>query len=694
MADAPGAMLVAEIGALFTRVTLVDDVDGESRIVGHAQASTTSEAPYQNVLYGVLEAIAQISEMTGRQLVRDGQLIMPQQSGGDGVNHMVAVTSAAGPMMLVITAIAEAFSGRSAMRASRATYTAVLQLVTLDDAVSQAARAPTDPSWIEQQVEALLHLRPDAVLIAGGLEHGAVEAVNRLAHIVGLTALRTRVDGQGQQLQTEARPVIYAGNSAAREQVIAALADRAEITVVDNLRPDLDRECLDPTRQELIRLYAKQILPRLPGWSTLRQMSAMPPRTVCDAEGLLTRFLAERTKRRVLSLDIGAGTSVMMYAAPGRFHPTVLGTVGTVYGLTELLAQRGVERIARWLPFAIEPRALTERLLNRALRPQALPASREDLYLEHALIREALNLAREALVDEIKSEDYDWVLASGGGLIHAPEPGLALLTILDGLEPHGAHDHPIIDIHLDVLGLLPASGALAWFRPDAAVSVIDHDLLRNMPLASVMVLLGEGEPGTQAAEVTLTTVGGATETLVVRHGTIGRLPLPLGHYGHVTVRPSPTVRVGLAAPGEVVSSEGGDIAGSMLGLVIDARGRPLRLPEDSLHRRARLWEWLVALGAEQGPCPYLGEDASVALNQAKPAINGVAASPLPTADSAEARLAGSREARGRGAGRRINLDALRDKSSPPPSSAGDDLDALRQKLEKPKKRGWFGRGKR
>jgi len=696
MADALGAVLVAEIGSLITRVTLVDDVDGESRMVGHAEVTSSADLPYQNVLYGVLEAVAQISEMTGRQLLRDGQLMMPQSSEGNGVNHLIAVTSAAGPMTLVITAIASAFSGRSALRASRATYTTVLQMVTLDEATGRAAQKPNGGSWAERQVEALLRLRPDAVLIAGGLEHGASAPVRRLAHLVGLTALRPGIADQvlpGRPVT--ARPVIFAGNGAIRDQVIAALSDRAEIFVVENLRPTLDQERLDPTRQELARLYEKLILPRLPGWSDLQRLSAAPTRAVCAAESLLTRFLAERTGRRVLTVDVGSSASTMLYAAPGSFHPAILGAVGTGYGLTELLAQRGVEAVARWLPFPITTQALTDRLLNRALRPQVLPSSREDLYIEHALLREALRLTRDALLDEIASADYDWVLATGGGMIHAPQPGLALLTLLDGLEPDGAHDHPIIDVYLDSLGLLPVSGALAELRPDAAVSLIDRDLLRNVPLAAVLVLLGEGSAGAPAAEVELTTVGGATERLVVRHGDIARLALPPGRFGQVTVRPQPAVRVGLAAPGETVSSEGGDIAGSLLGLVIDARGRPLHLPADAATRRARIWEWLEALGVEQGGNPY----AAGAPVPAEPAMamNGALAPTLAGEGvTLEAPVAGTGEvAAGPTGGQRISLDELRaeepTRSPSGPVPAPDDLDALRKTVETPKKGGWFGR---
>ena len=117
MAETLGAVLVAEVGSLITRVTLIDQVEGESRMVGHAETSSSVEAPYNNALYGILEAAAAISEMTGRQLLRDGQLIMPQSSERDGVNQVVVATSAAGTMGLVITAIAADVSARSAVHA-------------------------------------------------------------------------------------------------------------------------------------------------------------------------------------------------------------------------------------------------------------------------------------------------------------------------------------------------------------------------------------------------------------------------------------------------------------------------------------------------------------------------------------------------------------------------------------------------
>jgi hypothetical protein len=698
MADSLGSVLVAEIGSLITRVTLVDQVDGESRMIGHAETSSSIEPPYQNALYGVLEATAQISELTGRQLLREGQLIMPQTIDRDGINQLVVVTSAAGAMTLVITAIAADVSARSALHASRATYTALLQSVTLDDAAGQPLVGTGDLSWIERQVQSLLNLRPDAVLIAGGLEHGAVDAVNRLAHIVGLTAVSTTVDSSGQQRQDiTARPVIYAGNSDARERVVEALSDRAEIFVVENLRPALDQERLEPTRHELGRLYEKQILPRLPGIAGLRRMCRAPIRTVCDASGLVARFMAERAGRRLLLVDSGASSSSAFYAAPGRYHPAVLGTCGVAYGLSTILAERGVAALARWLPFPISEAELTHRLLNKQLRPHLLPASPEDLAIDLALARESIAMALAALRDEIAPDDYDWLIACGGPLAHVPHPGMALLALLDAAQPGTGQGQPILDIHLDSLGLVPVVGAMATLDPEAAVTIFDRDLRGNTVLATCVTPLGEGRPGEVALELEMTVVGGKTERRTVHHGELVRLPLTQGRYAQLTLRPAADVRIGRAAPGEVVVSDPAGIAGSALGLVIDARGRPLELPADERQRCLKIWEWLVALGAERGPSPYVEARRPIST----PISTPIEAPTPPPAPRARPAPEGAPKA---AAGKRISLSELAAQEGlrlpeplqppdAPPGSLDSDLDSLRKTVEPPKRRGLFGRKK-
>lgn len=601
MPQQSGATLVAEIGNVTTRVTLIDLVDGETRLIGQASVPSTTEPPYENAVIGILEAAAQLSETTGRQLMRDGSLLIPQSTERDGVNAVVAVTSAGPPMGVVIAAVASAVSARSAMHASRATYTTILQTVTLDDL---AGPPGNDSSWIERQVQTLMGINPDLVIIAGGLEDGAQDALVRLAHIVGLTAFSAKVDDEGQQrADIDRRTVIFAGNSQARDRVIEALSGRADLRLVDNVRPTLEVERLEPARQMIAALYNEALLPLVPGAAALRRISQSPITTVCDAIGLITRFIAERDSRATLVLDAGSASTAVYLASQGHYSPAICGGIGTGYGIGGVLAERGLAGIARWLPFPIGERDLTHWLLNKMLRPQTLPVTREDVLIEHAVAREALALAMAALRDERGAAPYDYIVASGGVLANAPHPGLAALTILDALQPIADETVHAIELHLDTLGLIGSCGALALGNAEAALSLFDHDLSRNAPLATCVIAIG-GRPGEVAVEAELKEVGGKTQRIVVQHGQIGRLALGAGRSAQLTLRPSGGVRIGRNAPGAEVASEVAAIGGSALGVIIDARGRPLQLPDEPLARQRLLWDWLMALGVESEPLPY------------------------------------------------------------------------------------------
>ncbi|MBC8078225.1 MAG: glutamate mutase L [Chloroflexales bacterium] len=708
MPNEPGSVLVAEIGSTTTRVTLIDVVAGEFRLVSQGEALSSVEPPQQNALAAVIEAVAQIEAATERKLLRDDQqLLMPATVERDGVDRFVAITSATGTLALVITAIASDVSAHSALRASRCTYTSVLQVVTLDDAARQ--QQGDERSWIERQVQTLLGLQPDAVLIAGGLEGGAEDAINRLAHIVALTAMRPVVDASGQQRQNVVlRPVIYAGNSDARPRVLEALTNHSQPLIVDNLRPSLEEERLAPARQELTRLYSERILTRLPGIGTLRRLSAAPVGTVCAAQGLMTRFLAERYERRVLTLDVGSANSAAYLAGAGKFVPAVVGNCGVGYGLSTVLEARGVERIARWLPFATTEEQLTHWLLNKLLRPAMQPTSHEDGLIELALAREVLALLIEHLRDEQPSLAYDMVLLGGATFAHAPHPGHALLALLDVLQPTGLPDDAegadeggglTLDAHVDSLGLLAAAGALAPFDPDAAVTVCERDLLVNTPLAACVAALGGGRYGEPALEAELAPTRGKARQIVVAHGQIARLPLDQGARGQLTLRPAGGVRIGRNAPGAEVSTNLAEISGSALGVVIDARGRPFALPDDAAQRRSLLWEWLVALGAERGPNPF-----ATGSFMAQSPLSAPASAPAAEPTTPHAAEVGAGEAPPTAVGQRISLDELAaldaaraqaraEPSSAAPANLENDIAKLRQTVEVPKKRGLFGRNK-
>jgi uncharacterized protein (TIGR01319 family) len=671
------AVLIAEIGSVTTRVTLVDMVEGEYRMVGRAEVLSTLESPTADALLAVLAGAEQIAEATVRELLIGGRLIMPCNADGDGVDALVACTSAAGILPMVITAVASDISAQSAIRASRSTYTSVLQVITLDD----PGRGPTsDTTWLERQVQALLGVQPQLVLMAGGLEHGADEVLVRLAKIVGLTAQRSSVDEDGQARQhVERRLVLYAGNSRASDQVVEVLAGKAEPIVVENLRPSLEVEDLEPTRAELARIYERRLLPQLPGYHSLRQLGAEQIGTVAATLSLMTRYTAERNRRDVLTVDIGALTTACYLASQGRFNPTLMAGIGVGYGASNVLAERGAAAIARWLPFDVAEDELAHWVLNKTLRPHVQPVSRRDLFFELALAREALALAAEALRDERGDLSYDLLIACGGVLAHAPQPGLAALVLLDALRPRGAVSERLLDLHLDTLGLLPAAGALAARSAEAAIQLFERDGLQNAPLATCVVVEGSGRRGEQALEAELRLSGGETRRLTVGQGEIVRLPLERGRKAELTLRPAAGVRVGRSAPGKEVNSEPPGILGSTLGVLIDARGALPALLADPAERPEQIWRWMTALDAAQGENPFRALAAPrriiFATNGALPPVPPEQASAAPDTAPAQA------------------------PQVPPPAPASEadsqverDLAKLRQSFkEEPAKKGWFRR---
>lgn len=620
MSDELGAILVAEIGSITTRVMLFDVVDGEIRLICQVERPSSIEPPNEDSTVAILEGIEHISGLIGRTLLHEsGQLIMPQNEERDGVNHIVAVTSGAGNLGVIITAIATDISARSCLHACRSTYSSLMQVVALDDFDKNRERLNsrslpasikktplTTTSWIERQVESMLASTPDVVVIAGGLEGGTSDISKRLAHIVSLTTLRTSVDASGQQRQDSIRhPVIYAGTSAAQDDVRDILAGRADVIVLDNVRPTLERENLAPVRLEMDRLYNELILSRLPGIEVLQSLSQVPITTVYNAENIVTRFVAERYRRQVLMLDIGSTSSSAFYAGSEAYGYTILGESGTGYGIMTIINERGLAHIARWLPFVISGKDLMHWILNKMFRPQLIPTSLNDVLIEQAIAREALCVLMDAVTDENPNLSYDIILACGGVLAHAPAPGMAVLMVLDALQPTAQQSTLALDIYLDTLGLIPACGALARLEADAAVTVFDRDILQNAPLATCIIALGDGRPGKIALEAELIPVHGEPQKVSVRHGDITYLPLHPGNKAQIIIRPSAGVRIGNNPPGAEVKSNIAAINGSHMGVVIDARGRPLAIPGDNKRRRAQLWEWLAAMGAVQGPSPYL-----------------------------------------------------------------------------------------
>jgi hypothetical protein len=158
--------------------------------------------------------------------------------------------------------------------------------------------------------------------------------------------------------------------------------------------------------------------------------------------------------------------------------------------------------------------------------------------------------------------------------------------LLDALQPVG-----YANMLLDQGNLLPAMGAAAEFNPLLPVHVIEAGAF--MPLASLVAPLSGAAQGSIILKAQLVGSDGSDLSVEVKQGSLEVLPLPIGQTGELHLKMSGRTDAGFGA-GRSYRVEA--VNGSALGVVIDARGRPLRLDTDAVRRRELLNSWLGALG--------------------------------------------------------------------------------------------------
>jgi hypothetical protein len=228
-----------------------------------------------------------------------------------------------------------------------------------------------------------------------------------------------------------------------------------------------------------------------------------------------------------------------------------------------VVARAGLDRVRRWIPRAIEAPALLERVFNRARWPDAIPASVLALSLEMALAREAI---AHALADAERagvSLEGAWaapLLVLTGKLAQLPRAAQSLLVVLDAFGPTGA-----TLVSRAPGDTLVAAGALAARGRVVTMPAVD-------PIAIVAAMWPR-----RSAAVRVTDTNGVVEERVAR--------------GSFLLVPTKGA-VAIEMPGTTIRPSAGRLE---LGVVIDARGRPLALPPRDAERLPTLARWYAAL---------------------------------------------------------------------------------------------------
>jgi hypothetical protein len=606
------AILVADCGTVFTKVSLLGLVEGQYRLMAHGEAPTTVAAPYEDITQGITQAINEIEFITGRRIISEGRILSPEQSNGDGVDVFVSTISAAGPIRLVVLGAVSPAIIALAKQAVSGLYTETyalpapsyaaiaMQVPQPVGAGKMASPLPPTPQTnfnFEKQLERMQELQPHAALIVGMAEGSAgpralqeatqllVSAVQEFneRHSASVSAGVAPNDVATRQL-----PVIYAGAPQYVDAVQRMLQGLAEMAAVEGL---VSQTQLGPINLAMNTLYERDVIQHAPGYDRLRSWSSSVPVTTAASLSSLVRFLSQHYSMNVTAVDVGgATTTVLMAGENGEFAPVVNSGVGVGPSIGAILQQAGLRRLTRWLPFDITEDELRQYVLNRMLHPQVIPISTRDLQIGQAFAREAINLTLESTAyTNLAQFRPDLILATGAILTRAPAYGQAVLLLLDTLQPQG-----VTSIVLDHAMLIAQLGAVATVSPVAAVQVNENDAVTHR-LGTCIVPFGEIQQNQLAVRIGLEYRDGRQESFDVMGGTIKVIPLPIDEQAALTLTPGPSVDVGLG-PGERARAAE-EIDGGVVGLIVDARGRPLALPADETERRTRLTQWMQALGS-------------------------------------------------------------------------------------------------
>ena len=593
-------ILATDCGSTTSKARFFKKIGNEYRYVTSGEAPTTVEAPYENVTLGIRNAVREVEELTGHKLLSPEGIITPSRGEQEGVDLYVTTSSAGGGLQMQVAGIIRTMTAESAERAALGAGAIVMDVLAIDD-----GREP----W--EKIDRMRFLRPDMILLAGGVDGGSI------SHIIELTEFIKVANPQHRLGAMFKVPVVYAGNVAARPHVEELLVDKFALQMVENIRPTLEVENPEPARNAVHQLFMEHVMSHAPGYDQLMKWTSVPIMPTPAGEGAMFRAYAQAQNANLLGVGLGGATTNVYSYYNEKFVRSVSANLGMSYSICNVMKETGLDNILRWIPFKIDSATVSDRLRNKMIRPTTIPQTLEQLIIEHAVAREALRLGLEhhkllarpllgarreqsmedRLNSQIRTSTYinmsniEWVGGTGGLLSHAPRRVQSMLGLIDGFQVEG-----ITKLFQDSVFMIPHLGVLSTVHRKAALEIFEKDCL--VRLGTCIAFSGkmtEMDYGKEVANINIKMPDGEIIEKKIEYGTIQRINLKEGETAEIDGR--------VSNPLSLSSKKGtsrkieAKVEGGGVGILIDARGRPIDIPQDDDLRRKKIREWLNALKA-------------------------------------------------------------------------------------------------
>lgn len=296
--------ILIDFGSTFTKVCAVDLASAQ--LLGRSQSPSTVDT---DVREGLLRALAVLHER---------HAIFPERPRSLSIlagNIVLASSSAAGGLRI---AVVGNVPGLTVEAANQAALGAGAKVV-----------GATAFKLSEAKLAALEALRPDMILLTGGVDGGDAETITHNARLVAQSALSV--------------PMVVAGNGAAADAVVSLLQRRGkEVCSVANVMPGAGKLDVEPAREAIREIFMARITQAkgLDGLAGVVPVVLPTPMAVLQG----VRLGAEGTAGEsgwgdMLVVDVGGATTDVHSIGDGRPG----GENVIVQSMAEAYAKRTVE---------------------------------------------------------------------------------------------------------------------------------------------------------------------------------------------------------------------------------------------------------------------------------------------------------------------------------------------------------------
>ena len=166
-----------------------------------------------------------------------------------------------------------------------------------------------------------------------------------------------------------------------------------------------------------------------------------------------------------------------------------------------------------------------------------------------------------------------------------------MFILTDAWQPEG-----VTKMFQDSVFMMPHLGILSTIHKEAAWNIFDKDCLVRLgtciaPVGMIADGIKARARGEQVMAVEITFPDGGTVEEELNFGEVKRIELSEGQEAEAVIKPAKNFDMG-EGPGRAVERT---IMGGVAGVLLDARGRPIYLPEEDDVRKELLIKWFREL---------------------------------------------------------------------------------------------------